>query len=201
MRLVLNKLSCRRGDRLLVSDLSLVLNAGEGVLLQGPNGSGKTTLLKTIAGFLVPAAGRIALEEKGGEFYLSDLCHFLGHSNGLKASLTVDENAEFWMRYLGGDTPTKALELLGFQDKGHLPTSVLSAGQRRRLALVRLLVVPRPIWLLDEPNEALDSEGQKLLQYFISEHLNGGGIVIAASHASLGPALQRKLTLKIGLST
>jgi heme exporter protein A len=184
MRLVVEGLTVSRGGRSVLSDLSFVLSAGDALLLTGPNGSGKTTLLRTIAGFLRPDAGRIALEELPGDTEPADEMHFIGHLNGVKASLTVAENLRFWMRYLGGSGG--GLERLGLEALAHIPAGYLSAGQKRRLGLARLLTAPRPVWLLDEPAVSLDAASLEMLAGLVRQHLADGGIAIAATHVPLG---------------
>ena len=155
----------------------------------GPNGSGKSSLLRLIAGLLRPAAGQIELRDGAEERTIAEQAHYLGHLDALKPSLTVAENLGFWTRYLGEEAPAPthpALAAVGLGGLAHLPAAYLSAGQRRRLSLARLVAVPRPIWLLDEPASALDAAGQERLAELMREHLGTGGMILAATHGPLG---------------
>ncbi len=156
------------------------------MLVTGPNGVGKTTLLRALAGFVRPDEGAIQVE--GEDMGLPQLSHFVGHRDGLKAALTVRENLALAPALLGGTGATvmeaaERLDLLRLLD---LPAGVLSAGQRRRTALARLLVARRPVWLLDEPTSALDTVSQGAAAALMAEHVAAGGIVIAATHLPLG---------------
>ncbi|HWK87325.1 MAG TPA: heme ABC exporter ATP-binding protein CcmA [Xanthobacteraceae bacterium] len=190
MRLRTEQLSCVRGGRSLFRDLSFELAAGEALAVTGPNGAGKTSLLRIIAGLLSPAGGRVALEDGG--LPLNESCHFVSHYDGVKGALTVMENLSFFCALLGGATdgkrsvaPAAALSRLGLGALGELPAYVLSAGQKRRLALSKLLAAPRPIWLLDEPTAALDVTGKEVLLGMIGEHRARGGMVVVATHLDL----------------
>jgi heme exporter protein A len=197
MKLVGDKLSAVRGGRTLFADLSFGLGAGQALLVTGPNGAGKTTLLRTIAGFLRPAAGRVALERGKPDHALSEQCHYVGHLNAVKASLTVAENATFWSRFLGGarDQLEAALETFGLQQLRDIPAGYLSAGQKRRLGLARLLLAQRPVWLLDEPTASLDEAAQRILTEVVNRHLGAGGLVVSATHARLAFANSHELRL------
>lgn len=185
MRLAGNSVGCERGGRFLFRDLSFQLSAGEAITVLGPNGAGKTSLLRIIAGLLPVAEGTIALEGTGGG--VAEACHFLGHLDAVKGALTVSENLDFSRALLGGGGASnkEALARLGLGALSGLPAHVLSAGQRRRLALARLLAARRSIWLLDEPTAALDAAGKEVLTDMILEHRAGGGMVIAATHLEL----------------
>ena len=190
MRLSAEKLGCVRGGREIFADLDFAVGAGEALLLTGRNGAGKTTLLRMIAGLLRPAAGRLALDGGDEELGLPEQAHYLGHHDALKPSLSVVENLAFWQAYLGvadkaGDAAT-ALATVGLADLADLPAGYLSAGQRRRLSIARLLAAPRPIWLLDEPTAALDVAAQARLADLMRAHLAGGGLMIAATHGPIG---------------
>lgn len=153
--------------------------------LRGPNGSGKSSLLRILAGLSRPEAGRV--EVAGAE--ARGAVHYLGHQDGLRAALSVAENLAFILATLGrggGLALASALESLGIETLAKLPVSVLSAGQRRRVALAGLLMAARPIWLLDEPNAALDDEGTSRLAGLLEAHIERGGIAIAATHLPLG---------------
>lgn len=197
MKLVSERLSSVRGGRTLFSDLSFAVEAGSALAVTGPNGSGKTTLVRTLAGLLKPAAGRVRLEGGQPDWLPGEECHYVGHLNAVKASLTVEENAEFWSRYLGGaqhDIAT-ALETFGLTSLRDIPAGYLSAGQRRRLGLARVLLAKRPIWLLDEPTTSLDQAGQEALSRTVNAHIAAGGLAIAATHMPLGLANARELRL------
>ena len=185
MRLEAEGLAAIRGGRTLFRDLSFAAAGGEALLVSGPNGSGKTTLLRLLAGLLSPSAGRIILA--GSEDPVSETVHFIGHLDALKGALTAGENLAFHKSLFAGagETVEAALSRVGLRALASLPAQVLSAGQRRRAALARLLVSHRPIWLLDEPANALDIAGQKLLATLMQEHRGRGGIVVAATHARL----------------
>ena|SRR5690349_3996470 len=188
LRLSASGLACIRGSRSIFEGVNLELSAGEALALVGPNGSGKSSLLRLIAGLLRPAAGQIELAGGGAEASLAEQAHYLGHLDALKPSLTVAENLAFWVRYLGGDVAAlpAALAGVGLSGLADLPAAYLSAGQRRRLSLARLIAAPRPVWLLDEPTSALDAAGQERLADLMRQHLAGGGLMVAATHGPLG---------------
>lgn len=197
MRLSGREVRCVRGGREVFSGLSFDAASGEALAVVGPNGSGKTSLLRLIAGVLAPAGGSIALEGGESDLTLSEQSHYLGHRDALKPALSVLENLTFWRDFLGG-TRSKAAESLAVVELDHaarLPAAYLSAGQRRRLSIARLLTVQRAVWLLDEPTNALDTAGQKLFATLMGDHLARGGLIIAATHAPLGVPTR---TLRVG---
>jgi heme exporter protein A len=200
MRLSGRGVRCVRGGREVFSGLDFESCAGEALAVVGTNGSGKTSLLRLIAGLLVMAGGSIGLEGGDSELTLPEQAHYLGHRDALKPALSVLENLSFWRDFLGGE-PFDAgagLAAVGLDHAVHLPAAYLSAGQRRRLSIARLLAVRRPIWLLDEPTNALDSAGQSLFAGLMNDHLAGGGLIIAATHTPLGVAARE---LRIGGAT
>jgi heme exporter protein A len=196
-RLTVEGLAVERGGRRVLTELSFSVEAGEALLLTGPNGAGKTTLLKTIAGFIRPLSGRVAYSGAAEDRPLAERAHYVGHLNGLRATLTLEENARFWAEYLGGSTGhvLAALERFGLASLSAIPAGYLSAGQKRRLALARLLFAPRPLWLLDEPSSSLDARSTAVLASVLDEHVEAGGIVVAATHLPLGLARSRELRL------
>jgi heme exporter protein A len=195
--LAASNLSCQRGERLIFQRLSFSLAPGEALLVTGPNGAGKTSLLRQIAGLLPLAAGELRLDGAGPYAHLPELCHYIGHANAVKASLSVKENLAFWADYLDGNAAKLdgALAAFALADIADIPAGLLSAGQERRLALSRLFAAARPIWLLDEPQSSLDAASVKLLDKAIEDHLKAGGIAIVASHTALKTKLGHKLTL------
>ena len=189
MRLVANELDGERGGETIFSDISFALADGEGLLVTGANGSGKSTLLRIVAGLLPLAGGTVKLE--GGEPDWPDVMaasHYLGHQNALKPALSVTENLAAWRDYLGEPhVPiAEALEMVGLDEIGHLPLGFLSTGQKRRIAIARLLVSYRPVWLLDEPTAGLDRASEAQFAALMTAHLEDGGMIIAATHLPLG---------------
>ncbi|MEA2985472.1 MAG: heme exporter protein [Alphaproteobacteria bacterium] len=199
MQLSVADLTCRRGGRELFSGLSFSLAAGEALVVTGRNGSGKSSLLRLIGGLLRADGGRISLKGGNTEASIGEQAHYLGHQDALKPSLTVQENLRFWSAYLGpAENPSeRALERLGLGELADLPAAYLSAGQRRRLSLARLITVHRPLWLLDEPASPLDAEGQVRLADLMHLHLTRGGLILAAAHGSIGLAATQELKLGV----
>jgi heme exporter protein A len=195
--LAAHDISCQRGERVLFRDLSFVVQPGEGLLVTGPNGAGKTSLLRQIAGLLPLRAGRLSLEGAKPDAELPELCHYVGHLNGIKTSFTVRENLAFWADFLGENDGSvlRALGAFGLTPLADFPAGLLSAGQKRKLALSRLYAAPRPIWLLDEPQVSLDAPSLKLLEAAIKDHLEAGGIAMVASHTALKTKFGHKIAL------
>ncbi|MCR6671143.1 heme ABC exporter ATP-binding protein CcmA [Devosia ginsengisoli] len=175
-------LVCGRGGMALTRALDFSVTPGRCLLLRGANGSGKTTLLLTLAGIVAPLDGVFALE--GSDAETGPALHYCGHRNAVKPRLTVAENLCFWAAVNGatGLSIDAALQQVGLERLGDLDAGYLSAGQSRRLALARLLVSLRPLWLLDEPTAALDAEGHDLVTRLLDNHLDMGGLAIAATH-------------------
>jgi heme exporter protein A len=188
--LTAEKLACVRGDKKLFDGLSFRVTAGQALAVEGANGSGKTSLLRLIAGFLAPAAGRLIVKSAQGESDDAEergkVIGWLGHLDGLKPQLAVMEQLSFFAHLYGKAADAALLEQVGLARQADLPCRYLSAGQRRRLALARLLASARPLWLLDEPFAALDRAGQALVAQLMARHCGQGGIIIAATHDPLG---------------
>jgi heme exporter protein A len=180
-------LACSRGERRLFAGLGFALHSGRALTVTGPNGAGKTTLLRVLAGFLRADGGEIVLEGTSDDFTLAGAMHFIGHRDGLKNALTLRENLALAPAFYGssGLSPEDACRTLDLAPLLDLPVAVLSAGQRRRGALARLLVADRPIWLLDEPTAALDAASTRAVIALLKGHAARGGIVIAATHLAL----------------
>jgi heme exporter protein A len=195
MRLVASDLTCVRGGREVFARLEFSLTAGEALVVTGRNGAGKSSLLRMLAGLVRIAAGRLALEGGDPELSISEQAHYLGHQDALKPSLSVQENLHFWAHFLGTGAVAEALAAVGLDSLAELPAGYLSAGQRRRLSLARLLAVKRPIWLLDEPTSALDAASQARLADLMRRHLADGGLIVAATHGPLGLEPARELRL------
>lgn len=202
IRLVVEGLSAQRGEDLIFHDISFVLSAGQALVVTGPNGSGKSTLLRVLAGLLEALSGTVRIEGAPAEIgHPRELCHYLGHRNAMKRELTVTENLAFWKSFMGdsandhGVGIEAAVEAVGLAGISHLPFGYLSAGQQRRMAMAKLLVSHRPIWLLDEPTAALDASADRLFAGLVTHHLAAGGIVVAATHQPLGvEAMELRMT-------
>ncbi|CAH1905388.1 cytochrome c maturation protein A [Candidatus Nitrotoga sp. HW29] len=190
--LEISNLACSRGDHLLFSDLNFSLSVGELLQVQGANGSGKTSLLRTLCGFMTPVAGEIRwcgqnIRELGDAFYAEMI--YLGHLNAIKDELNALENLRISAGLAGCKVDDKqvimALRRMGLRGRETLPVKVLSQGQRRRVALARLLLSNASLWVLDEPLTALDAGAVELMQELIGEHLVNNGMVIYTTHQSL----------------
>jgi heme exporter protein A len=189
-----------RGGRRLFAGLSFALRAGEAVALTGANGAGKTSLLRALAGLIRPAEGDVRFEGEGGELDPEEArgrgLHLLGHHDGLKTTRTAWEELSFQAVWTGGSEAgaRQAMRDLDLERLADLEVRMLSAGQRRRLALARLAASPRPLWLLDEPLAPLDAARRALFGELMSAHLKGGGLILAAVHDPL-PVAARALEL------
>ncbi len=188
--LTAENLACARGDRVLFEGLSFRLERGQALAVEGANGAGKTSLLRLIAGFLTPQAGRLVLATDQGESDDGEergkQTGWLGHQDGLKPQLTVREQLNFFAALYGAKTDSDAaMSQVGLARQKDFPCRYLSAGQKRRLGLARLMVSARSLWLLDEPFAALDSEGETMIAQAMAQHCANGGMVIAATHDPL----------------
>ena len=191
MKLVIENLSGERSGQMIFSSVNFSLEEGQALVVTGSNGSGKSTLLRVIAGLLNASEGSVLLLDPDLDEETPiphEFMHYLGHQNALKPALSVEENLTFWQEFCG-------IPLLGIDDAlvkvglpgiGHLPAAYLSAGQKRRVSIARLLVSHKPVWVVDEPTSALDKASEILFAKLIEQHLGAGGIVIAATHQSLG---------------
>jgi heme exporter protein A len=197
MRLSAYELACVRGGHQVFAGVGFSLTAGEALLVLGPNGAGKSSLLRVIGGLLRPSTGRLTLEDGDPELSIAEQAHYLGHLDALKPSLTVWENLAFWADALAGSrsAATAALSRLALDRITAIPAAYLSAGQRRRLSIARLIAVYRPIWLLDEPTSSLDRAGQATLVGLMRQHLADGGLILAATHDPVGLDGARELRL------
>jgi len=204
LTLSVDALCVDRGERRVLDGVSLTVAAGDALLVTGPNGAGKSTLLRAIAGLTAVASGTITLAKWGGK-RLSAI-HLVGHLNAIKPQLSAEENCAFWARWLaaepvGGDLEERvedALEAVGLFGLAGSPAQFLSQGQRRRLALARLIAAPRPVWLLDEPVAGLDARSRQTFAALMARHLEGGGLILAATHDPLGLQGVDELRLEAG---
>lgn len=180
-------LAVARGGRRAVEGVSFDLSRGEALILRGPNGIGKTTLLRTVAGLQPPVAGEIEADP--------DLIAYAAHADGLKGALSVTENLRFWSEVFGGPNVAPALAGMNLTELAGRPAAMLSAGQKRRLGLARLLVTGRPVWVLDEPTVSLDAGSVALFAGAVRDHLAAGGAALMATHIDLGLPEARVLDL------
>jgi heme exporter protein A len=189
MRLRAWDLTIERGGRRLFAGLSFAADGGAALIVTGPNGAGKSSLLRALCGFLPIEAGGFALEGGDAERTVGEQTHYLGHADGVKGALTAGENLAFAAAMLGGESSRAAqraaLAGVGLAHVIDFPAQLLSAGQRRRVALARLFIADRPLWLLDEPTTALDAGAQEACVAILRAHLRGGGVIVAATHAPL----------------
>ncbi|MFP7570630.1 heme ABC exporter ATP-binding protein CcmA [Marivita sp. S2033] len=187
MTLAVRDLAVTRGGVAILENVSFDLAPGEALVLRGPNGIGKTTLLRSVAGLQPVEAGTVT----GAE----DQIAYSGHSDGLKAMLTVTENLRFWASVFGVTDIAQALQAFDLVELQSRMAGTLSAGQKRRLGLARLMVTGRPIWVLDEPTVSLDTASVALFAEAVRLHLRGGGSALMATHIDLGLAEARVLDL------
>lgn len=186
VRLEVENLVLMRGEATILNGISFEVKSGGALLVTGPNGAGKTSLLLALAGFLRAASGTIELTGLAKDSFAREATHYVGHAPAIKNALSVAENLRFWSGLLGGGDVTPALEAAGLGPLGQMPAGFLSAGQARRLALARLVAIPRPLWFLDEPTAALDEQGAVWVNRMIAQHLEGGGLAVIATHLPLG---------------
>jgi heme exporter protein A len=186
IRLRVESLSLTRGEATVLNGISFAVKSGGALLVTGPNGAGKTSLLLALAGFLRAAGGTIELTGLAKDSFAREAMHYVGHAPAIKNALGVAENLRFWSGLLGGGDVMPALEAAGLGPLAHMPAGFLSAGQARRLALARLVAIPRPLWLLDEPTGTLDEQGAAWVNRMIALHLEGGGLAVIATHLPLG---------------
>lgn len=186
-------LTCVRGERIVFVKLDFALASGDALVLLGPNGSGKSSLLRLMAGLLRPAAGRLLWDGRtvteDREAHAGRI-HYVGHHDAIKPVLTAAENLRFWARLHApgeaGDAKVgEALDRFGLAPLAATPGKMLSAGQKRRLNLARLLAAPAPLWLLDEPTVALDRASVKVLEAVIAGHRAAGGMVVVSTHLDI----------------
>ncbi|MCG6976620.1 MAG: cytochrome c biogenesis heme-transporting ATPase CcmA [Acidiferrobacterales bacterium] len=203
--LSVSNITCSRGDRTLFRDLSFSVAPGDLLHLKGKNGSGKTTLLRSICGLFLQDSGEIHWNDTSirnlGEDYFREVV-YLGHHNGIKDDLTAEENLTIAAVLDGDETDEKqiriALERIGLRGYDDLPTRVLSQGQKRRVALARLLLTKSPLWILDEPFTALDTSAIDLLQEIIREHIAADGMIIITTHQEVALTAGHAKQLELG---
>lgn len=185
--LTVTDLAVERGGLAILEAVSFTLAAGKALVLRGPNGCGKTTLLRTLAGLQPPLAGHISAPP--------DTIAYGAHADGLKATLTVAENLSFWASVYGTGDIAGALSAMNLDSLAQRAAMSLSAGQKRRLGLARLLVTGRPVWMLDEPTVSLDAASVALFVTAVRAHLAAGGAALLATHIELGLAEAETLDL------
>jgi heme exporter protein A len=197
MRLTAVDLHCHRGGRDVFAGVGFTVASGEALIVTGRNGAGKSSLLRTLAGLVRLTQGRLEFDGGDRELSIAEQVHYLGHQDALKPALSVGENLTFWAAFFGARTFDlhAALEAVGLAALAGLPAAYLSAGQRRRLSIARLIAVKRPIWLLDEPTSTLDVSAQERLSGLMAAHLAGGGLIVAATHGPIGLSKTQELRL------
>ena len=188
-------LTCERGGRIVFRNVSLSLKPGQLMQLTGPNGSGKSSLLRLIAGLNEAQTGSVTLEGGGDELTLGQQAHYVAHQEPVKSAFSVEENLSFWRDFLGGGDVDEALDAFDLSRLASYPAGLLSAGQKRRLALARIVLVPRVLWLLDEPTVGLDTSSLERFVKVMAKQLDDGGMIIAATHVPLGREPDLRLDL------
>jgi len=206
LKLVAENLTIDRGGRRVFQDLSFTVEKGEALVVTGANGIGKSSLLRTLAGLVPLASGTMQLDGGLPDLLPQEQAHYFGHQDAVKPALSVLENLHFWQSFTapcepdgysdGRLAPAEALETLGIGHTAQLPAAYLSAGQKRRLSLSRLLITPRPVWLMDEPTSALDKASEQQLLGLMNTHLENGGLIVTATHTELTLDRIRTLHLK-----
>ncbi len=176
--LAVHDLAVARGGLRAVEGVSFAVDPGQALILRGPNGIGKTTLLRVVAGLQPPVAGRVEVAP--------DSVAYAAHADGLKSALSVTENLRFWAQTFGQRDIDAAMQAMNLRELAQRPAGALSAGQKRRLGLARLLVTGRPLWVLDEPTVSLDAESVALFAGVVRDHLGQGGAALMATHIDLG---------------
>ena len=188
-------LTCERGGRIVFRNVSLSLKPGQLMQLTGPNGSGKSSLLRLIAGLNEAQEGSVTLEGGGQDLTIGQQAHYVAHQEPVKSALSVSENLGFWRDFLGGGDVDEALAAFDLSRLASYPAGLLSAGQKRRLALARIVLVPRVLWLLDEPTVGLDTASLERFVSVMARQLDTGGMIIAATHVPLGREPDLRLDL------
>lgn len=196
MQLLANNLSCERGGRTVFTDVSFAVGRAQLLEITGPNGAGKSTLLRLIAGLSDPAKGELTLEGGAADLTPGQQAHYIAHQDAVKPVLSVAENLRFWGDFLGGGVIGRALKSFALEPLADYPAALLSAGQKRRVALSRLMLVPRMIWLLDEPTVGLDLASRERLFGLMRGHLSEGGLILASTHVPLG--IRSDVSLSLG---
>lgn len=190
-------IACERGGRTLFDGVNFTLAPGEALLVSGPNGAGKTSLLRQLAGLLPLLSGTFSAPGANADIPVAELCHYVGHLNAAKSALSVRENLAFWANFFddGQGGVDQALKAFGLAPLAEISAALLSAGQKRKLALSRLFTARRPIWLLDEPSVSLDASSVKRLDAAIDDHLKTGGIAVVSTHVPLQTKFAHTLAL------
>ena len=195
MELKAQDLTCERGGRIVFRGVSLSLQPGQLMQLTGPNGSGKSSLLRLIAGLNEAQTGSVELIGGSDDLSLGQQAHYVAHQEPVKSALSVSENLAFWRDFLGGGDVDDALEAFDLSRLASYPAGLLSAGQKRSLALARIVLVPRVLWLLDEPTVGLDTSSLERFVKVMAKQLDNGGMIIAATHVPLGREPDLRLDL------